>query len=90
MGISMLFDPHSVIRVNGVDRTDSAAKLQFAAVPCIHLSIGLFMALAPKPLPTKFIISQMERRRRMLAHLPNPLRRWLGGQPEKHDHRTNF
>jgi hypothetical protein len=77
-GIFMLYDPSSVVTVNGVKRTDMSAKLPFVFFPLIHLGIGLLMALSPKSWLTKFIIGQVDRRRRFAACLPGPLKKWLG------------
>jgi len=77
-GIFMLCDPNSVVTVNGVKRTDTNAKLSFVFFPLIHLTIGLFLVLAPKPWLTKFIIGQIDRQRRFVAFLPGPIKKWLG------------
>src|SRR5215469_4479703 len=74
-GIVLLFDPNSVVTVNGVKRTDTNAKLFFVFFPMIHLGVGLLLALAPKSWLTKFIIAQVDRRRQFMARLPGPLKR---------------
>jgi len=77
-GIVMLCDPSSVVTVNGVKRTDMSAKLTFVLFPLIHLTIGLFLVLAPKSWLTKFIIGQIDRQRRFVAFFPGPIKKWLG------------
>ena len=76
--ICMLCDPNAIVTVNGVKRTDTSAKLCFVFFPFIHLGVGLLLALAPKPWLARLIISQIERRRQIVALLPGPLKKWLG------------
>ncbi len=74
-GICMLYDPKAAVTVNGVQRTDTSAKLPFVLVPLPHLVIGLFLMLVPQSWLTKYVIASIHFQRRLLTGWTGPLKK---------------
>jgi hypothetical protein len=70
--IVMLFAPQLPVTINGVKRTDMAAKLFFFIIPLPPLGGGLLLAFIPKSWITTLFIFHVEQMRWVMALFKKP------------------
>jgi hypothetical protein len=72
VGIFALLDPQMAVTINGVQRTDTTAKLFFIIFPVVPLGIGLFLILVPKSWIATVFVFHEDQMRRIISLFKKP------------------